>query len=84
MGVVAIGVIGYLLRKLQMPMAPMVLGVVLGTMMEQNLRRALSITNGGVTILWASTVCTILWVLAAAVVLGPMGYRQLAKRRRAQ
>jgi putative tricarboxylic transport membrane protein len=84
MAVVAIGVIGYLLRKLQMPMAPMVLGVVLGTMMEQNLRRALSITNGDVTILWASTVCTILWVLAAAVVLGPMGYRQLAKRRRAQ
>lgn len=84
MAVVAIGVIGYLLRKLQVPMAPMVLGVVLGTMMEQNLRRALSITNGDVSILWASTVCTILWVLAAAVVLGPMGYRWLAKRRRAQ
>ena len=68
MAVVVIGVIGYLLRKLSVPMAPMVLGVVLGSMMEQNLRRALSITDGNVSIFWSSGVCVTLWLLAAAVV----------------
>jgi putative tricarboxylic transport membrane protein len=42
----ALGVVGYLLRKRGVPMAPLILGFVLGDMMEQNLRRALSITNG--------------------------------------
>lgn len=81
LAVVVIGVAGYLLRKLGVPMAPMVLGVVLGDMMEQNLRRALSITNGDAAILWSSPVCVALWVLAAAVVVGPMAYRRLTRRR---
>ncbi|HNL41589.1 MAG TPA: tripartite tricarboxylate transporter permease, partial [Ottowia sp.] len=45
------GVVGYLLRKQGVPMAPLILGFVLGDMMEQNLRRALSITDGDVGIL---------------------------------
>lgn len=66
-----IGVIGYFLRKMDVPMAPMVLGVVLGNLMEQNLRRALSITNGELGILWSSPVTIGLWALAAAVLLLP-------------
>ena len=81
MAVVVIGGIGYLLRKLNVPMAPMVLGVVLGDMMEQNLRRALSITNGDTAILWSSPVTLVLWVLAAAVVLGPMLYRRITRKK---
>jgi len=53
---VALGVVGYLLRKMSVPMAPLILGLVLGNMMEQNLRRALSITNGDTAILWESPV----------------------------
>jgi putative tricarboxylic transport membrane protein len=34
------GIVGYLLRKQGVPMAPLILGFVLGDMMEQNLRRA--------------------------------------------
>lgn len=39
------GLMGYLLRKQGVPMALLILGLVLGDMMEQNLRRALSITD---------------------------------------
>jgi hypothetical protein len=56
MTMTVIGVIGYLLTKLKMPMAPLVLGVVLGNLMEQNLRRALSMTNGDPVIFFSSTV----------------------------
>ena len=38
---VALGIFGWGLRKLGFPMAPLILGFVLGDMMEQNLRRAL-------------------------------------------
>ncbi|HBP77337.1 MAG TPA: tripartite tricarboxylate transporter TctA, partial [Halomonas sp.] len=47
-----IGVFGYLLRKLGFLLAPVILGYVLGGLMEQNLRRALSISGGDVGILW--------------------------------
>jgi putative tricarboxylic transport membrane protein len=50
------GVVGYLLRKQGVPMAPLILGFVLGEMMEQNLRRALSITNGELGILLESPI----------------------------
>lgn len=74
--VVAIGVIGYLLRKMGLPMPPLVLGVVLGEMMEQNLRRALSITNGEIGILFKSPITIGLWVAAAVVIIAPSLYRR--------
>lgn len=66
-----IGVIGYFMAKVRMPMAPLVLGVVLGDLMEQNLRRGLSITNGDPAIFVSSGICIVLWILAAAVVTIP-------------
>lgn len=41
----AFGVIGYVLRKLGFPLAPMILGVVLGKIAEVNLARAISISD---------------------------------------
>lgn len=76
-----IGVFGYFLRKLNVPMAPMVLGVVLGNLMEQNLRRALSITNGDPSILFESGISISLWILAAAVAIVPPYLRHLARKR---
>lgn len=80
--VVGIGALGYFLRKFGVPMAPLVLGVVLGDMMEQNLRRALSITNGDVVVLYSSPVSIGLWIAAAAVVIIPQLMRRLSARRR--
>ena len=74
--VVAIGVLGYFLRKLGMPMPPLVLGVVLGEMMEQNLRRALSITNGELNILWDSPISMGLWFAAIMTMIIPVLLRR--------
>lgn len=79
--VVGIGVIGYFLRKMNVPMAPMVLGVVLGNMMEQNLRRALSITNGDPSILFESKISIGLWVAAILVGVVPPLMHSLSKRK---
>lgn len=74
---VGIGVLGYLLRKMNVPMAPLVLGVVLGNLMEQNLRRALSITNGEISILFESPISVGLWIAAVAIAVVPPLLRKL-------
>jgi putative tricarboxylic transport membrane protein len=66
-----LGSVGYLLRKQGVPMAPLILGFVLGDLMEQNLRRALSITNGEFSILVESGISKGLWVGAIAMVILP-------------
>jgi putative tricarboxylic transport membrane protein len=76
-----LGVVGYLLRKQGMPMAPLILGFVLGDLMEQNLRRALSITNGELGILVESPISKGLWVGALLMVVIPPLMRLLARRR---
>jgi putative tricarboxylic transport membrane protein len=75
-----LGVAGYLLRKCDVPMAPLILGFVLGDLMEQNLRRALSMTDGNLSILWSSPIAVSLWVLTAAMVAVPLAVRRLQRR----
>ncbi len=76
-----LGIVGYLLRKQGMPMAPLILGFVLGDLMEQNLRRALSITNGELGILVESPISIGLWIAAATMLLLPPLVRRFTKGR---
>ena len=75
-----IGVFGYLLRKFGFSLAPVVLGFVLGGLMEENLRRALSISGGDTGILFQSGLSIGLWIAAALVVLVPMFAGKLKAR----
>ena len=59
------GVLGWLLRKIDVPLVPVILGILLGEQMEKNLRRALTISDGNLNILWDSPLAMSL--LAAAV-----------------
>ncbi|RTZ41628.1 tripartite tricarboxylate transporter permease [Candidimonas sp. SYP-B2681] len=81
MMVAIIGGIGYLLRKGGVPMAPLVLGVVLGDMMEQNLRRALSMTDGALHVLYASNISKGLWTVSILIVAMPVILRYMKKRK---
>ena len=76
-----IGGAGYLLRVMNFPIAPFILGFVLGDMMEQNLRRALSISNGEIGVLFSSPIAIGLWVAATAMLIGPRLLRFIEARR---
>ena len=76
-----LGLAAYLLRQQGVPMAPLILGFVLGDMMEQNLRRALSISNGDPGILVESPIAIGLWTAAVLMLVVPLVLR-LARRRR--
>jgi putative tricarboxylic transport membrane protein len=69
---IGFGVGGYLLRKLDVPLVPIILGILLGNQMEDNLRRALTISNGEWSILWGSPLAIGLWTLAVIGFVAPM------------
>ncbi|WP_180108040.1 tripartite tricarboxylate transporter permease [Acinetobacter sp. YH12085] len=69
---VGLGIVGYILRKFDFPLAPLILGFVLGELMESNLRRALSISQGELSILWSSNISMGLWVMSALLLILPI------------
>ncbi len=77
---VALGVFGYFLRKLNFPLSALILGYVLGELMESNLRRALSISQGELSILWSSPITMVLWLLAILMIFMPV-IRSIYRRR---
>lgn len=72
------GVLGWWLRKLGVPLVPIVLGFVLGRMLEDNLRRALALSDGEVLALLHSPVSLALWAMTAAALLWPLFRRRAA------
>ncbi len=62
------GILAWVLRKLELPPVPILLGLVLGSMTETNFRRALLISNGSPKIFFSSIYCIIFLVLIVAAV----------------
>jgi putative tricarboxylic transport membrane protein len=67
----AVGAMGLAMRELALPLVPAVLGLVLGPMGEQQLRRALAISEGDVTVLVTRPISAVLLVAAAAMLVAP-------------
>jgi putative tricarboxylic transport membrane protein len=75
------GIIGYLMRKLELPAAPAVLGLVLGPMVERSLRQSLTISHGDLTIfitrpISATLIAIALLSLCAPLLRGVMDWRK--------
>jgi len=75
-----IGVVAYVMRKVEIPLIPLLIAFVLERLLEDNLRRALSLSDGSPTILFASPFAIVFWVLAAVVLLLPLIAPRLRRR----
>jgi putative tricarboxylic transport membrane protein len=73
------GLMGYGLRIFGFPIAPVVVGLILGPMAEQQLRRALAISQGDVTVLLQSPISAVLLALAALALIVPLILRARGK-----
>lgn len=69
------GLLGALMRKTGFPLAPVILGLVLGPLMERNLRRALALSGGDFAVMFSSPLAIGLWILAATSLLAPLALR---------
>jgi putative tricarboxylic transport membrane protein len=61
---IAFGVLGYLLAEHDFPLAPLVLGLVLGPMIENNMRRALTAWNGDFMVFFEKPISLVLLIIA--------------------
>ncbi|WP_108661909.1 tripartite tricarboxylate transporter permease [Acuticoccus kandeliae] len=77
---IGFGVLGFVLRKLEVSLVPVVLGLLLGADMENNLRRALSISDGDFSILFQSPISLGLYA-ATAVLLATAVYMAAGDRK---
>ncbi len=75
----AFGLLGYALRRYHYPIAPVVVGLILGPLAEQQLRRALAISQGDPSVLVHSPTAIILYLIAAVAVLLPIYLRLRGK-----
>ena len=66
-----IGLVGFAMRRLEIPVAPAVIGLILGPLAEQQLRRALAISDGDVSVLFTRPLSGALLLLAATAMLIP-------------
>jgi putative tricarboxylic transport membrane protein len=65
---VAMGVLGYVLRKLDFETAPIVLGLVLAPMMELSLRQSLAMAAGSYTVFVTRPISLVLLLVGLALV----------------
>jgi putative tricarboxylic transport membrane protein len=65
------GVIGYLLRKMDFPLAPVVLTLILGPLMERSLRQSLEMSQGDLRIFLESPIAVVLLALAGLTLIAP-------------
>ena len=68
---VVIGVVAVIFRILDYPLAPMLLGFILGGMLEDNLRRALLIWDGSYAFLWERPITATIMVITLVTLLAP-------------
>jgi putative tricarboxylic transport membrane protein len=75
------GLLGFGMRRLDYPIAPMVVGLILGPLAEAQLRRALAISIGDPMALLESPIAAALLGLAAAALVAPLALKGLGRFR---
>lgn len=81
---VGFGVLGFVLRKLDIAVVPVVLGLLLGGQMEANMRRALSISAGDPAIFVSSGICIGLYAATACFLVLAVVFAVRKRRRLAE
>jgi putative tricarboxylic transport membrane protein len=73
------GCLGFFFRRMEFPLGPLILGLLLGDICESNMRRALSLSMGNYKIFVGSAVSIILIVAMIAVLFGPFVIGKIKK-----
>jgi putative tricarboxylic transport membrane protein len=68
----AFGVLGYFMTKYGFPIVPLLLGIILGPALEQNLRLALVISQGDVSVFFTHPISLTFIILAVILFVGPL------------
>jgi putative tricarboxylic transport membrane protein len=78
---IVIGLLGFVLRRFDYPIAPVVIGLILGPMAEIQFRRALQISQGDFSVFVARPISATLLAIAVLALIGPVILRWARSRR---
>jgi putative tricarboxylic transport membrane protein len=76
-----IGLLGFFFRRFGMPITPLILGLILGPNLELQFRRALQISAGDYSTLWATPLSKILYLVLILALFAPLISRLMKKVR---
>lgn len=71
---VVFGVIGYYMREMEYPVAPLVLGIILGDILDKNLRRALIISDGSLIPFFTRPISLVLFIITLLTILSKVSW----------
>ena len=74
------GLLGFIMRRWGFPVAPAVIGLILGPLSESQLRRALSISQGDFSVFFTQPIAAVMLALAAGMLVVPWLLRRRAAR----
>jgi TctA family transporter len=77
----AFGVIGYVFKKLDYPLAPLVLAMVLGDKAEDAFRQAMIASDGSMSVFWSNSLVTTMMLVGLGLLSLPL--LGLLRRRKA-
>jgi putative tricarboxylic transport membrane protein len=73
------GLLGFVMRRFGFPVAPAVIGLILGPMAETQFRRALSISQGDLSVFVTQPISATLLALTAALIVVPWVWRRVRR-----
>jgi len=75
------GIVGYVLRRNDIPLAPIVIGFVLGPIVESSLRQGMILTQGDFWAFFKSPIASVLFAITAISLALPLWSGRRARRR---
>lgn len=72
------GIIGYYMREMDYPVAPLVLGIILGDILDKNLRRALILSDGSILPFFTRPICAVIAAITILTIVSKMHWFKLA------
>jgi putative tricarboxylic transport membrane protein len=79
--VIGFGILGYLMMKLDYPPVPLVLGMILGPILERGIRRTLVASDGDLSVFFKSPIALVILLITVVLVVSPWLISQRARRK---
>lgn len=80
MALIGVGLLGCMLRRLDYPIAPVIVGLILGPMAEIQFRRAVQISQGDLSVFVTRPIAVSLLLIAALMIIGAIAARWQSQR----
>lgn len=75
------GLVGFAIRRFGLPVLPLILGVILGPLLETKMREALDLSDGAVSGLFDEVLALVVYALIVVVLVAPFATRMVRSRR---